>query len=328
MKKYLMPLIVGLCSCAGEQSEVKIIEEDAKIVKVSFADMSDDLQSRMVFDEKNDFWWKSNDVLGIFPMNIETKEGKGSQLEFPINLAEGEKKQVAEFEGGGWAFKGGYSYAAYSPYELMNTRGNKITFSYTNQQRKVDEDGFDLIGNTLWVAPPSTVTDGAINFGFCNVEAFLKIVLTGLSPEKTYKSLSLYAESEVIPQKKEYDIFSMEVNGSTVTINDKSLSYSNHLTIDLMNASPDSKGEMIVWMAIPAIGTAYGSFKAVVKDSEDLIFVGDLLYNSTDKPLFARPIERNKRIGARVENFKLSDGFSASLEGWITDDVEYSGEAE
>lgn len=328
MKKYLIPFVFGLCSCSGEQSKVNIIEEDAKVVKVSFAEMSDDFQSRMVFDENNTFWWRSNDVLGIFPMNIETKEGKGSQLEFPINLAEGEKKEIAKFEGGGWAFKGGYSYAAYSPYELLNTKGNKITFSYTGQQRKVDEDGFDLIGNTLWVAPPSTVTNGAINFSFSNVEAFLKITLYGLSVDKTYKSLSLYAKNEVIPQKKEYDIFSMEVNGKTVTIDDKVLSTSNHLTIDLMNAVPNSEGEMLVWMAIPAIGNTYGSFKAVLKDSEGFIYVGDLFDNSTEPLLFAKSITRNSRIGARVENFEMTDGFTGGIEDWQNDGQDYGGTAQ
>ncbi len=317
MKKYLMPLIIALCSCANENSEVQTIEEDAKVVKVSFAEMNDgDLNSRVIYDFGNKFWWRSNDVLGIFPMNNETKEGKGSQLEFPVNLAEGTKAESAKFEGGGWAFKGGYSYAAYCPYYLMNTKGNKITFSYTKQQRKVDEDGYDVTENTLWVAPPSTVVSGAISFVFYPAEAFLRIVLSGLSADKTYKSLSLYAESEVIPQEKEYDIFSMEVNGTTVTINDKVLSTSNHLTIDLMNATPDSKGDMLVWMAIPAIGDTYGSFKAVLKDSEGFIYVANLLDKDGKGP-FVKSIEKNTRTGARVMNFEQTDGFNGGIEDWI-----------
>lgn len=327
MRKYLLPLIIGLCSCTNEHSEMLKVEEDAKVVNVSFAEMNDgDFKSRIIYDFGNKFWWRSNDVLGIFPMNIETKEGKGSQLEFPINIAEGEKAESAKFEGGGWAFKGGYSYSAYCPYELMNIRGNKVTFSYTGQQRKVDEDGYDVTENTLWVAPPSTVTDGAISFVFYPAEAFLRIILSGLSADKTYKSLSLYAESEVIPQEKEYDIFSMEVNGKTVTINDKVLSVSNHLTIDLMNATPDSNGSMLVWMAIPAIGNAYGSFKVVLKDSEGFIYVGNLLDKDGEGP-FVNAIARNSRIGAQVKDIEVTDGFTGGIEEWQKGE-EVSGVAE
>jgi hypothetical protein len=324
MKKYLLPVIIAMCSCTSEHAEVQTIEEDAKIVKVSFAEMNDgDLNSRIIYDLNNKFWWKSGDVLGIFPMNIETKEGKGSQLEFPINLVEGQKAESAKFEGGGWAFKGGYSYAAYCPYELMNTRGNKIEFSYTEQQRKVDEDGFDVTKNTLWIAPPSTVSNGAISFEFFPAEAFLRIELYGLPADKSYKSLTLYAESEVIPQKKEYDIFSMELEGKTFSISDKVLSVSNNLKIDLMNATLDNDNKILVWMAMPAIGDAYGSFKAVVKDSEGNLYIGKLL--AKDSTPFVKSITRNSRTTVRVNEFDLVDGFQGGIEDWVNDGQDYGG---
>ena len=95
MKKYLMPLIIALCSCANENSEVQTIEEDAKVVKVSFAEMNDgDLNSRVIYDFDNIFWWRSNDVLGIFPMNNETKEGTFVSVPARIQIPENIREQL------------------------------------------------------------------------------------------------------------------------------------------------------------------------------------------------------------------------------------------
>lgn len=318
MKKLLMPLVVGLCACTSEYSDMQSVNGDAKTVTVSVIDMNvDSPESRWVYDESNKFGWKSDDVLGIFPV------GKGSQLEFPIEINEGETKETAEFNGGGWAFKGGYSYAAYSPYNLLSTRGNKIPFSYANQCRKMDGNSFDLRENMLKVAAPSTVENAKISFAFGNIEAFLRIELYDLPADKNYKSLTLYANGEVIPQNKEYDIFSMKVNGTTITIDDKVLDVDNHLKIDLMDAKP--VGDMLlVWMAFPAIGTNYGSLKAVVKDSEGYVYVGDVV--NKDKTPFDKELKRNSRTTVRAY-LKETDGFQAVLGDWIIDGQNYSGEA-
>lgn len=321
MKKFLMPLIIGMCSCASEHSELLNVDEDAKIVKVGSADMNvDGPESRWAYDENNKFGWKSNDVLGIFPV------GKGSQLEFPVDLKEGQTSETVDFDGGGWGFRAGYSYSAYSPYNLLSTKGNQIKFSYAKQCRIMDGNSFDLRENMFRVTPPTSVVNGTIFFLFYNTEAFLKMELYGLLENKTYKSVTLYADDKVIPQEKEYDIFSMRADGTSVTITDKVLSVDNHLTMDLNNATLDSKGKILLWMAVPAIGTEYGSFKVVVKDSEDNIYVGEPLDNKGNS--FKLSLNRNKRM-TMVVNLKQNNGaFSADLEGWKTDDVEYSGEAE
>lgn len=309
MKKFLMPLIIGMCSCTSEHSELSAIEEDAKIVKVGVADMAvDSPESRWVYDENNKFLWQSNDVLGIFPV------GKGSQLEFPVDLKEGESSETVMFDGGGWGFKGGYSYTAYSPYNLLSTKGDRIKFSYAKQSRKMIGNSFDLRESMFKVTPPTSVVNGSIFFLLYNTEAFLRMELYGLPENKTYKSLSLYAENEVIPQEKEYDIFSMTAEGTSVKITDKVLSVGNHLTMDLMNATLDSDGKILLWMAVPAIGTAYGSFKVVVKDSEGFIYVGDLL--AKDQTPFVKSLTRNSRTTVRVDKFEQSDGFTGGIEDW------------
>jgi len=324
MKKFLIPLIV-LCSCTNEYSDKLMNEEDAKIIKVSIAEMKSDIpESRLIIDQSLKFWWDSNDVLGIFP------QGKGSQVEFPVELEEGETADKITFDGGGWAFKGGYTYAAYYPYNLLSNRGNKIPFSYGEQCRNNVGDNFDLNENVLFVAGPTTVTNGQINFVLYNVEALIRVDLYNLPTDATYKSLSLYSDNKVIPQDKVYNIFSMNAvtvgENTTVTIDDEVVTWSDHLNIDLMNASPVNN--MIrVWMAFPAIGTTYGSLKAVVKDSEGNNYIGDVLVNNSGNS-FNFDIKRHGKYAAKVTTFKKSNGtFEGSIEGWeigtpITGDAE------
>ena len=314
MKKLLMPFIIGLCSCTSERSDLQTVNEDARIVKVGIIEMNADVpESRWVYDEFNKFGWKSNDVLGIFPYP------KGSQLEFPIDIEEGVTTETAVFDGGGWAFKGGYTYSAYTPYNLLSTKGDKIQFSYANQFRRMIGSSFDLRESMLKVSAPSTVKNGTLYFGLCNVESFLQINLRNLPPENTYTSLTLYAEGNVIPQVKEYDLFSTKIDGKTVTITDKVLSYDNHLTIDLMNVKPVDNN-ILIWMAFPAIGTAYGTLTAVVKDIDGNLYVGEVLDKDGENS-FEYSIDRNTRIGANVISYTSTNSVTGSIENWEIGEV-------
>lgn len=309
MKKFLMPLILGLSACTSEHIGIQKNDEDAKIVKVSAAEMNiDEPKSRWIYDENNKFGWKSNDVLGIFPV------GKGSQLEFPVDLKDGETAETVMFDGGGWGFKSGYNYSAYSPYNLLSNRGNQIKFSYANQCRKMDGNNFDLRENMFRVTPPTSVTDGTIFFLFYNAEAFLRIELYDLSADKTYKSLTLYAEDEVIPLEKEYDIFTVQINESkNVTIENKVLSVSNHLKMDLMDARPIDD-MLLVWMAFPVVGNSYGSLKAVVEDSDGNLYIGDV--KAKDSSDFNKELKTNSRTTVRVNKFTPVNGVSGGIEDW------------
>lgn len=314
MKKFLMPFIIGLCSCVSDHTDVQVVDEDAKIVEISIAEMNSDIpDSRWVCDNSAKYWWKSNDVLGIFPV------GKGSQLEFPVDLGEGETAQNVRFDGGGWAFKAGYTYSAYSPFNLLSNRGNQIPFSFAGQSRKMDGNDFDLRDNMLMVAPPTSVLNGFVQFKFYSIEAMMRIDLYDLPIDKTYKSLALYAASAVIPQEKVYDIFSMEVNNGIVTINDNVLSYSDHLVIDLQDATCDvnNNNRIRVWMGFPAIGTAYGTLRAVVEDSEGNLYSAPVRTNAAGYDIYKNEIKRHSQIGLRVKEFTpVTDGVSGSIEDW------------
>ncbi len=329
MKKFLMPLIIGLCSCSSENSDVQTVGENAKTVEISIADMNSDvLESRMSVTDRVKYLFQNNDRLGIFPITVsgydENKKPmwgtpKGSQVEFPIELPEGTTAETVLFDGGGWAFKAGYGYAAYYPYELLSNRGREIPFSFNGQLQKQDDNREHLSNKILMIAQPTMVENGAINFSLCNVESVMRLDLY-LPEGKTYKSVSLYAKESVIPQEKIYDIFSTKLikngNLTEVTINDNVVKYDNHLTIGLDNLTPNSEnGRLRVWLTFPAVGDSYQSLTAVVKDSEGLLYVGDVLVNNSEAPLFTSTIDRNEYNLLKAYP-QLSDGVSGSIEDW------------
>lgn len=323
MKKFIISLMIALCSCADEHTGLQEVDGDAKIVEISIAEMNSDIpDSRWVCDNRAQYWWKSNDILGIFPYL------KGSQLEFPVALNDGETTQSVKFDGGGWAFKAGFTYSAYSPFNLLSNRGNKIPFTFTGQSRKMDGNDFDLRDNMLMVAPPTSVLNGIVQFKFYSIEAMLRIDLYDLPANKTYKSLTLYAESAVIPQEKVYNIFTMQVSDKTVTIEDNVLSYANNLKMDLQNAIPDADKNMIrVWMGFPAIGTAYGSLTALVEDLEGNLYTGKVLFNGGDYPPLDKEIKRNSQLGLRVNKFTPTNGVTGSIKNWEIDGEVITGSA-
>jgi hypothetical protein len=70
-----------------------------------------------------------------------------------------------------------------------------------------------------------------------------------------------------------------------------------------------------VWMAFPAIGTKYGSFKAEVEDSDGNLYKGDVLANNTESS-FDFDIKRHGKYAAKIKNFTLTDGVQAAIEDW------------
>ena len=316
MKNYLLPIVIGLCSCVNESSEVQV--EEADTIEFSIASMDDkEVDSRLSVSDRAKVLFQNNDRLGIFPTN------KGSQVEFVIELEEGQTTDAVTFDGGGWAFKSGYSYAAYYPYNLLNTKGNEIPFSFTGQCQVGNDNRDHLDKHVLLVAGPTDVKNASINFTLWNVESFMRIDLY-LPGNKTYTSLSLYTNKSVIPQKKTCNIFSTKANNSVVTIDERVLETDNHLTIGLKDITTVSDNEKVrVWMTFPVVDLKGASMLAVVTDSEGHIYTGDLLVNSSAAPLFVSTIDRNE-INLLKAYPVLNDGFTGRVSTYETNGFDWN----
>ena len=313
MKKYLLPFVLGLCACTSEHSDIQIKEADT--IEIRIADMNtENVDSRLSVSDRAEFMFQNNDRLGIFPSKMESKNfsQKGSQVEFPITVAEGDATKQVTFDGGGWAFKAGFSYAAYYPYYILNDKGTEIPFSFTEQCQNGNDNRDHLNENVMLVAGPTDVINGSINFLLYNIESIMRVDLY-LPGNKTYTSLSLYTRKSVIPQKKSYDILSASVSGEAMSVNENVLEVDNHLKIELQNISTVSDNEKVrVWVTFPSVDLQGDSMVAVVKDSEGHIYTSDVLVNSSSAPLFVSPIKRNA-VYLLKSTPVLNDGFNGTL---------------
>lgn len=312
MKKYLFASLLGLCSCTDNQVMTENQDDDVKSVGVRIAEIEGEISSRMEVTDRMEYLWELTDTLGIFP-------SKGGQVEFPITEESvSNDRKYAFFTGGGWALKGGYSYSAYNPYNFYNRDATAIPFSYEGQVQTGTDNRKHLSAYTLLIAPPTTVQSGKIEFNLKNVGCLLRLDLT-LPAAKTYKTLKLFADSEIIPVKKSFNILSSDIS-------EKVISTSNHLTFGLKNITTTSANQQVrLWVSFPTMKQPSKTLKAVVTDSNGYVYVGDVLV-SKDGSAFYLDLARNSGKGVKASPI-LTDGFHGGIEDWVNDGNDYGGVA-
>ena len=316
MKKVIYFLFLGLFSCAENAINDQVVD-DVKNVGVSIVEMEGLVDSRMEVTDRMDYLWEFTDTIGIFP-------SKGGQVEFPITEESiSEDRKYAYFSGGGWALKGGYNYSAYYPYNFYNRDATAVPFSYAGQVQDGSDNRNHLSDYSLLIASPTPVNKGQIEFNLKNVGCLLKLTLT-LPAVKTYTSLDLYADSEIIPIKKTYNILTADVAEKVVTT-------TNRLSFGLNNITATAAGQNVVlWVAFPTMNQPSKTLKAVLKDSQGYVYVGDVTKAKADANTgsfdFYLELGRNKGYGVKASPV-LTDGFTGGIEDWVNDGQDYGGVA-
>lgn len=319
MKKILFVFIVGLCSCANNQSIEEASDNEINSVEVSITPLEGDVESRVLLDITDRLpKWQANDTIGIFP-------SKGGQVEFPVD-ANSVGTTKADFFGGGWALKAGYKYSAYYPFNFYNRNAQEIFFSYEGQVQDGHDTRDHMSNYTLMIASPTSATNGSLVFQMGYVGYFFRIGLT-LPEAKTYTSLDLYADSEIIPVKKSYNLLAEKLT-------EKDVKFSNHFHVGLENITTTTANQEVrVWMAFPYMIAPGKTLKAVVKDSEGYVYVADVK-RGDNLFTFVSAEEDPKNGLARNSIYVLkaspvlTDGFSGGIEDWMSDGVDYGGVAQ
>lgn len=116
--------------------------------------------------------WQLGDTLGIYPIG-------GDQVAFPIS--EGEGTSTAHFNGGSWALRSTYQYAAYYPFDRHNVfvQENRLAFDYSGQVQ--DGDGSLIhLGAYDFLAAGAADTDeeGAVDLTLNHLGCFVRMQLT------------------------------------------------------------------------------------------------------------------------------------------------------
>ena len=117
MKKFLyntlcMAILSLFASCVDQQFEPMAIKEvKATISDFDYEPENEARTSYSLGESGYEAKWSDGDVLGIYPVG-------GDQVAFPISDGTGASDAV--FDGGAWALKSSYAYAAYYPFSAGN----------------------------------------------------------------------------------------------------------------------------------------------------------------------------------------------------------------
>ena len=210
------------------------------------------------------FTWTQGDTVGIYPVG-------GDQVAFPISSGEG--SQTAQFDGGAWALRSSYSYAAYYPFSSGNYHIDETSLpvNYVGQSQN-GNGSFDCMDRFDYQASVATNPDGDgnVNISLKHLGCFVRFQLT-MPMADAYKSVTLQSNNTPFVTSGTYDLRKEIVAITPITT-------SSSITIDLNNTSTtaDNKVLTIYAMMAPAdlssseitttvSGTTYQSYTAKFK---------------------------------------------------------------
>lgn len=132
--------------------------------------------------------WATGDVLGIYPLG-------GDQVAFPISDGVGTTRAV--FDGGAWALRGTYKYAAYYPFSQDNytISETEIPVTYIGQIQSSNNATTHLAKyDYMAAAATQPSSDGSVILPFKHLGSYLTLPLT-LPKAGTYTKLTLTSSS-------------------------------------------------------------------------------------------------------------------------------------
>lgn len=116
--------------------------------------------------------WAAGDILGIYPIG-------GDQVSFPIS--DGVGTTSAKFDGGSWALRGEYKYAAYYPFstDFYTTDQTAIPVSYLGQTQDGNNTTDHLAAvDFMAAAGTQPSASGSVDLAFKHVGCFLRMQFT------------------------------------------------------------------------------------------------------------------------------------------------------
>ena len=256
MKRYffLLAAMTLLASCSSDVLENANTDNNVvSHVTITATDFELDAATRTALEITSSglsFTWAESDVVGIYP-------NTGDQVSFPMTKGAGTK--TANFDGGGWALRGNYTYAAYYPYDAGNTfyaRPYKaLPISYVGQTQPANNSTVGMGAYDYMVATASTPESGNVTFNFSHINSVLYIQLT--SPDAaTFTKLTLSCEDAIF-------ITEATVNISNGTMTPKKKS--NEISLDLKNIAVKAGSTLYAWMLIAPVDASGKTLNAKLK---------------------------------------------------------------
>ena len=262
-KKGAYLLLLILFSCTSEFEKNFNNSEEIHNIVMQTTGFRAESSSRTYPNISNgyvDILWHENDVVGVFP-------NEGSQAAFPMSSSAG--KTQASFNGGGWALKSSYKYAAYYPYEFNNRDYTKIPVSYLGQKQIGKNTSTHTGAYNYMVANANTPLEGKVNFTFQNMGSMIIMQLTVPQPT-TLSTVILSAEGINFPTKGTIDIMA---ESPVIT----PIAYSGELRIDLESFTTTDYNEIVtIYIMTAPINLSGKTIKVQVYDSKGNLHVTDI----------------------------------------------------
>ena len=243
-----MAILSLLASCVDQQFEPIAIKE----VKATICDFEYELEdasrtSYSLGESGYEAKWADGDVLGIYPVG-------GDQVAFPISDGTGASDAV--FDGGAWALKSSYAYAAYYPFSAGNytVPENQIPVTYVGQTQ-IGNNTFTHFSAYDYLASKATHPDseGNVSLKMKHMGSFFLLKLT-IPKAGTYTKLALTSDNKefttlgTLDLTREEPVITSTSTAKTIFINlkDVTLTKDNELlTVNLMVAPKDLSGSNI-----------------------------------------------------------------------------------
>ena len=257
-----MVLLGLLASCVDQQFE-SIVLKEVKATICGFEHEPENAAriSYSLGESGYEAKWADGDVLGIYPVG-------GDQVAFPISDGTGASDAV--FDGGAWALKSSYAYAAYYPFSAGNYTipENQIPVTYAGQTQ-TGNNTFTHFSTYDYLASKATHPDseGNVSLKMKHMGCFFLLKLT-MPKAGTYTKVTLTSDNKEFTVQGTLDLttevpsITSKSTAKTISINlkDVTLEKDNDLlTVNLMMAPKDLSGSNITIKVTDSKGNTYAT---------------------------------------------------------------------
>ena len=249
-----------LASCVDQQFEpIAIKEVKATICDFDYESENESRTSYSLGEYGYEAKWSDGDILGIYPVG-------GDQVAFPIS--EGTGASDAVFDGGAWALKSSYAYAAYYPFSAGNytIAEDQIPVTYVGQIQS-GNNTFTHFSSYDYLASKATHpdSDGNVSLKMKHMGSFFLLKFT-MPKAGTYTKVTLTSDNQEFTTQGKLDLTKQEPSISptstakSISINLKEVTLSKDnelLTVNMMVAPKDLSGSNITIKVTDNKGNTY-----------------------------------------------------------------------
>ena len=255
-----MAILSLLASCVDQQFESIVLKEvKATICDFDYESENESRTSYSLGDSGYEAKWTDGDVLGIYPVG-------GDQVAFPISDGTGASEAV--FDGGAWALRSSYAYAAYYPFSAGNYTipESEIPVTYAGQTQ-TGNNTFTHFATYDYLASKATHPDseGNVSLKMKHMGCFFLLKLT-MPKAGTYTKVTLISDNKEFTVQGKLDLTSAEpsitststAKAISINLKNATLAKDNELlTVNLMMAPKDLSGSNITIKVSDNKGNTY-----------------------------------------------------------------------